>query len=307
MQRSARERHVWNVPHTFVLFTRGDQVRTAARRDLPRLVQIQQRRAEGVDIAVARAKNTVVEQQPALRSLNRNGARTDLHALPRRHFERRGRHHMAVATPELHVGALRVEDVPESRMAVVARTREHGELPADLAWEKHPVAVERDKGVLQLVEGLEIIRPRDADRRAVVAVAPRNVVFILDLCHTRVIAINPLAYFSIAARQPEILLGDVPFQAIDREPYMDAHSAVGIVAAENTCIVILAFFKRYHRRVEDRVRSRQRIAPDNRVLRVTPQNLFTPRGAVLPRHIGQGCACYFQLVHIIYLLVYRYR
>ena len=214
---------------------------------------------------------------------------------------------MAVATPELHVGALRVEDVPESRMAVVARTREHGELPADLTREKHPVAVERDKGVLQLVERREIIRPRDADRRAVVAVAPRHIIFILDLCHARVIAINPLAYFSIAARQPEVLLVDIPFQTVDRKTYMDAHTAVRVVAAEDPRIVILALFERDHRRVENRVRGRQSVAPDNRILRVTPQNLFTPRGAVLPRHIGQIVARNFQIIHIICLLVCRHR
>ena len=53
VQRSARERNVRNVAHAFVRFARGDQVGTAAGRDLPRLLQIQQCRAEGVDIAVA--------------------------------------------------------------------------------------------------------------------------------------------------------------------------------------------------------------------------------------------------------------
>ena len=52
---------------------------------------------------------------------------------------------MTVAAPELHVGRLRVANVAESRMAVVARTRQHGETAVDLAGEQHAVAVEGDK------------------------------------------------------------------------------------------------------------------------------------------------------------------
>lgn len=192
-------------------------------------------------------------------------------------------------------------------MAVVARAREHGELPADLTREKHPVAVERDKGVLQLVEGLEIIRPRDTDRRAVVAVAPCDVVFVSDLRHARVVAVDPLCDLGVRTRQAEVGLVDIPFQTVDRKSYMDAHTAVRVVAAEDPCIVILPFFKRNDRRVEDRVRGRQSVAPDDRVLRITPQNLFTPRGAILPRHIGLIVAHDFQIAHIIGCLVYRYR
>ena len=212
-----------------------------------------------------------------------------------------------MAAPELHVGAFAVKYIPESRMAVVARTREHRVIPADLTREKHPVAVERDKGVLQLVERREIIRPRDADRRTVVAVAPGDVVFVFDLRHARVVAVDPLSDLGVRTRQAEVGLVDIPFQTVDRKSYMDAHPAVRVVAAEDPCIVILAFFKRNDRRIEDRVRGRQRIAVDNRVLRVTPHDLFTPRRAVLPRHIGQGCACNFQIIHTICPLVCRHR
>lgn len=44
-----------------------------------------------------------------------------------------------------------------------------------------PLRLNGIKAFSQLVERLEIvIRPRDADRRDRVAIAPRNVVFILD-------------------------------------------------------------------------------------------------------------------------------
>ena len=301
MQRSARERNVRNVAHAFVRFARGDQVGTAAGRDLPRLLQIQQCRAEGVDIAVARAKHPVVEQQPALRGLDGNGARADLHALPRRNLERRGRHHMTVAAPELHVGALRIEDVPEGRVTRVARTRQHREPAPDLARKQNPVAVIGKKCVFKLVERLEVIRPRNADRRPVVAVAPRNVVFVADLRNARIVAVDPLADLGVRTLQPEVGLLDLPPKAVDRKAYVDAHPAVRVVAPENARIVIFSFFEGNDRRVEDRIRRRKRMTPDDRVRAVTPHHLFGAGGTVLPRHIGLIRARNFQCIHINYL------
>lgn len=100
---------------------------------------------------------------------------------------------MTVAAPELHVGALRIEDVPEGRVTRVARTRQHREPAPDLARKQNPVAVIGKKCVFKLVERLEVIRPRNADRRPVVAVAPRNVVFVADLRNARIVAVDPLA------------------------------------------------------------------------------------------------------------------
>ena len=214
---------------------------------------------------------------------------------------------MTVAAPELHVGRLRVENVAESRMAVVARTRQHGETAVDLAGEQHAVAVEGDKGVLQLVERLEVVGPRDADRRAVVTVAPRHVVFVPDLGHTRVVTVDPLADFGVAAHQFEVLLADVPVDAVHREARVDAHAAVGVVAAEHARIIILALLERNDRRIENAVRGRKRVAPDDRVGRITPHNLLGAGGTLFPRHIRQRRAYDFQIVHVIWLLVYRHR
>ena len=297
MQRSARERHVRNVAHAFVRFARRYQVRAAAGDRLPRLVEVEQRRTERIDITVARAKYAVVEQQPALARLDGHGPRADLHALPCRHLEGRGRHHMPVAAPELHVGTLRIEDVAESRMPVVARTRQHGETAVDLAGEQHAVAVEGDEGVLQLVERLEVVGPRDADRRAVVAVAPRDVIFVVDLRNTRVVAVNPLGDFGIGAHEFEILLADIPLDAVHRESGVDAHAAVRIVAAENARIVILAFLEGNDRRVENAVRRRKRVARDDRIGRIAPHHFFGACGTILPRHIRHGRAYDFQVIH----------
>ena len=301
MERRAGECDVRNVARQLVNLARRYQVRAAAGDRLPRLVEVEQRRTERIDITVARAQHAVVEQQPALARLDGHGTRTDLHALPRRNLERRGRHHMTVAAPELHVRRLRIEDVPEGRVTRVARTRQHREPAPDLAREQNPVAVIGKKCVFKLVERLEVIRPRNADRRTVVAVAPRNVVFVADLRNARIVAVDPLADLGVRTLQPEVGLLDLPPKAVDREAYMDAHPAVRVVAPENARIIILAFPEGNDRRIENAVRGRKRMTPDDRVLRVTPHHLFGAGGTILPRHIGLIRARNFQCIHINYL------
>ena len=298
MERGAGERDVRDVAHALVGLARRDQVGAAAGQHLPGLVEVEQRRAEGVDIAVARTQHPVVEEQPPLRRLDGHGAGADLHALPGRLFERGGRHHVAVAPPEAEVGRLRVEDVAEGRVSRVARAREHGVVAVDLAGEHHTVAVIGQEGVFQLVEGLEVLGPRHADCRAVVAVAPRDIVFVADFRHARVVAVDPLAHFGVGARESEVLLPDVPFQSVDREAHVDAHAAVGVVAAEDPGVVVLPFFKRYDRRVEDRIRRRQRMAADDRVGRVAPHDFVRARGAILPRHVRKRRTRNCQVVHL---------
>ena len=82
---------------------------------------------------------------------------------------------------------------------------------------------------------------------------------------------------------------------------VDAHAAVGVVAAENARIVIFSFFEGNDRRVEDRIRRRKRMTPDDRVRAVTPHHLFGAGGTILPRHIGLIRARNFQCIHINYL------
>ena len=208
---------------------------------------------------------------------------------------------MTVAAPELHVGTLRIEDVAESRMPVVARTRQHREPAPDLARKQNPVAVIGKKCVFKLVERLEVIRPRNADRRPVVAVAPRNVVFVADLRNARIVAVDPLADLGVRTLQPEVGLLDLPPKAVDRKAYVDAHPAVRVVAPENARIVILAFLEGNDRRVENAVRRRKRVARDDRIGRIAPHHFFGACGTILPRHIGLIRARNFQCIHINYL------
>ena len=204
---------------------------------------------------------------------------------------------MTVAAPELHVRRLRIEDVPEGRVTRVARTRQHREPAPDLAREQNPVAVIGKKCVFKLVERLEIIRPRNADRRPVVAVAPRNVVFVADLRNARIVAVDPLADLGVRTLQPEVGLLDLPPKAVDREAYVDAHPAVRVVAPENPRIVILALLEGNDRRVENAVRRRKRVARDDRIGRIAPHHFFGACGTILPRHIRHGRAYDFQVIH----------
>ena len=75
----------------------------------------------------------------------------------------------------------------------------------DLAREEHPVPVEGQERVLELVEGLEVLRPADADRRPVVPVAPRHVEAVLDPDDPRVVAVDELAELRVVALEPDRL------------------------------------------------------------------------------------------------------
>ena len=78
---------------------------------------------------------------------------------------------------------------------------------------------------------------------------------------------------------------------------VDAHAAVGVVAAENARIVILAFLEGNDRRVENAVRRRKRVARDDRIGRIAPHHFLGAGGTILPRHIRHGRAYDFQVIH----------
>ena len=84
-------------------------------------------------------------------------------------------------------------------MARVARTGKHREFASDLLREHHSVPVIREEGVLQLMEHLKISRPRDTDRRAMVAVAPSHIVLAVKESHPRIISINPLCDLGVGS------------------------------------------------------------------------------------------------------------
>ena len=136
---------------------------------------------------------------------------------------------------------------------------------------------------------------------------PSSMWLVADLRHARIVAVDPLPDLGVGARQAEVGLVDVPPQAVGREADVQAHAAVRVVAAENAGVVVPAFWERHDGRIENTVRGRQGVAADDRVLRVTPQDLFRTRRALLPRHIGQRLARNFQCIHITCRLVCRHR
>lgn len=78
----AREANVRYIAHTLVRSLRSDELWTRTMGCLPGLFEVEQSRTESVNVAVARAKHAVIEQQPTLRCLNGHRTCTDLHALP---------------------------------------------------------------------------------------------------------------------------------------------------------------------------------------------------------------------------------
>lgn len=122
--------------------------------------------------------------------------------------------------------------------------------------------------------------------------------FVSDLDNTRVVTIDPLLDLRIAARQPEVRPFDIPVNAVHRKTDMDTHTAVRVVTAENTRIVIFSLLERNYRRIENRIRRRKRASTDEWIRAVTPQNLVRTRGKILSQHIGQIRTRNFQYVHI---------
>ena len=224
----------------------------------------------------------MVDHEPALVRLDRDRAGADLRRLP---APGPRPHDVAVAAPVDQVGALGEEDVAERRVAVVARPAQHQVAPADPAWEQDAVAVEREVGVVELVESHEVVRRRDSDRRAVVAVAPGHVVPVLEPRHARVVGVlerlldlgNP----RIRRHEDDRLLLDLPVDAVGAPARVEVHRARGVVDAEDAREAVS---ERDDSRVEDAVRARQVVARDDRVPARAPERGTAPRWSVLPRN-----------------------
>ena len=96
---------------------------------------------------------------------------------------------MAVFAPEFHVRAEANVDVAKRSMSAIAGTAQERIFAIELLRQQHTVAVERQESILALEELLEIESIADADGGAVVAVAPRNPVAVLNPCHARIVFI----------------------------------------------------------------------------------------------------------------------
>ena len=96
-------------------------------------------------------------------------------------------HHMAVPAPEFHILALADENIPERRMPVVAGPAEHHIHAIDLPGEKHAVSVKRKEGVFKLYKLLKVKGICHANGGAVIAIAPGNVISVLNKANSGVI------------------------------------------------------------------------------------------------------------------------
>src|SRR5699024_8616658 len=141
-------------------------------------------------------------------------AGADLQALPGALIALDCAHHEAVAAPVDEVLALADKDITERGVAGIRRTAHHHVAALDLAREEHAVAVVGQEGVFQLVEGLEILGPGDADRGAVVAVAPGDVILAVNLADAGVVAVFALGDFGVFTDKVDRLIIDLPVDAV---------------------------------------------------------------------------------------------
>lgn len=116
-QSRTREAHIRNEASFFVPFLRSEDIIAASVEDFRGFVQIEDSCTDAVDIAVAGVDYTVIENQPALVSLDRSSTAAYFKAFPPAF---RFSHDMAVMSPEFHILAFRNENITESRMAVIA-------------------------------------------------------------------------------------------------------------------------------------------------------------------------------------------
>lgn len=165
-------------------------------------------------------------------------------------------------------------------MAGVTRTGKQGVFAVYLSREEHAVPVVWQECVFHLVEGLEICGPCYSDGWAVIAVAPCNVEFILDLGHARVISVYPFSDLRISSLELDGFRVDVPLEAVLGKSCMECHPAVLVIAAEDSGKSVL---ERNYGRVEYAVGVRQKVARYYRIFRITPKRIFASCGAILPR------------------------
>ena len=266
---------------------RSQQVILAAVFYLPRLVNIQQSSTNAVYIAVAGVDNTMVNQQPALIGFNGDGAGANFHALPCRFIAFYSTHHKAVASPVNHIFALADKNIAEGGMPGIARAAHHHVAPLNLAREKDTVTVVRQEGIFQLVECLEVIRPRNADGGSVVAVAPGHIVFAVHIAYTGVIAVFTGCDLRVVPYQMNRGILNIPVQTVLAEACENIHADGQAVAAEYAGKAIL---ERHNGAVEHAVGTGVAVTTDDGVCIIAPERGAGVCRRFLPRNIGQCAA-----------------
>ena len=117
-----------------------------------------------------------------------------------------------------------------------------------------------------------------------VAVAPGDVVPVLDEAHPGIVAVLLAGHILLAFKDDGIVV-DLPVNAVFGESGKNVHFHTPVVTAEHAGIGVS---KGDHGRVEDAVGGRDGVPLNNRVAVVTPHGLGVAFGLVLPRHVGQS-------------------
>ena len=203
-----------------------------------------------------------------------------------------GRHDVPVPAPVHEVGALGVVDVAERRVAAVARAAQHRVALADSPREEDAVPVEGEERVVELVEGLEVVRVRDPDGRAVVPVAPADVVPVLEPRDPRVVRVEEAPPGSrgtrpSAARNDDRLVVDLPRRL--RRRCGPAWTFIVRRRSSTRNTPAKPSPNAHDRGVEDAVRAGRVVAGDDRVAARAPEDVARSRGPLLPgdrRHVA---------------------
>src|ERR1019366_1745348 len=232
--RGAGEAHVGDVTDPFVALGRRKQVVLGAVEHLPRLVEIQERAADAVQVAAAASPHPVVNEQPALIGLDGRRTGASFQTLPAAHRSE----DEPMAAPMHEVRARRIENVAERRMTTVRRPVENGVLLIDLAGEDDAVAIGRGQQVLALGEGLEVLGSGKPDFRALgTGVAPGEIVGAFQKRKARVVAVTGDEDLRIVALHLNWLGVDVPADPVSAEPDAEHEVHADLVHAEHARIV----------------------------------------------------------------------
>ena len=104
------------------------------------------------------------------------------------------------------------------------------------------------------MEFVKIIRITDSYGRAVIAIAPGDVVAVLNPAHPRIVAVHEVAHFRIVTDKVYGLMFYPPVNAVSAFAAMDAHFAPLVVAAEYPGEALL---EGHYGAIEDAIRTAQ--------------------------------------------------
>ena len=171
--------------------------------------------------------------------------------------------------------------------------------PIYLAREQHPISIIWQKRILCLVKGLEIIGVPHTYRRAVITVAPRDVVSVFEPAHPWVVSIHEPANLCVFAPELNSLRFQLPVDTVCAHPCMKLHISGCIVAAKNASEPAL---KGHYSAVEYAVHVGRCVARDDGVPLRTPDHFTAVLRAFFPGDIGQFRADQLCLQHSSLLL-----